>query len=118
MDLSCSSCNHVHSNVSAYLTVYLGLLEPPRLKVITSGDYSYGVYLYGFPVQQAMVATLGAAGMHWYINFPVSLMIAAILAIGSWHLVEKHAAGFRPLLFKGEKRLLQHYSFFRSRLRA
>ena len=93
----------------AYTTVYLGLLEPYRSKIISSGDYSYGIYLYGFPVQQAMVATLGAAGMHWYINFPVSLTIAALLAILSWHLVEKHAAGFRLPLFKGEKVILDRY---------
>ena len=35
---------------SAYVTVYLGLLNPSRNKIILSGDYSYGLYLYGFPI--------------------------------------------------------------------
>lgn len=33
----------------AYVTVWLGLQNPPKLPVIFSGDYSYGVYLYAFP---------------------------------------------------------------------
>jgi len=100
----------------AYITIYLGLLEPRRSKLVSSGDYSYGVYLYGFPVQQAMVATLGVAGMHWYVNFPLSLAVAAMLAIASWHLVEKHAAGLRPLLFKGESAVMDRYAALRERL--
>jgi peptidoglycan/LPS O-acetylase OafA/YrhL len=99
--------------IAAYITIYLGLLEPPRSKLISSGDYSYGVYLYGFAVQQAMVATLGAAGLHWYINFTASLALAFLLAVASWHLVEKHAARFRPRLFKAETAILDRYAAIR-----
>jgi peptidoglycan/LPS O-acetylase OafA/YrhL len=94
----------------AYATVYLGLLQPQRLKIVSSGDYSYGLYLYGFPVQQALIATLGPGLLHWYINFPASLAIAAVIAVGSWHLVEKRAAGLRPMLFKAEKVVIERWS--------
>jgi peptidoglycan/LPS O-acetylase OafA/YrhL len=41
---------------AAYMTVYLGLTNPARHKLLLSGDYSYGIYLYGFPIQQAVAA--------------------------------------------------------------
>jgi peptidoglycan/LPS O-acetylase OafA/YrhL len=51
------------------------------------GDVSYGVYLYGAPVQHAAVATLGAAA-----TGPLVLALAApvtfALALASWRLVE------------------------------
>lgn len=43
----------------AYVTVYLGLFNPPRNKIILSGDYSYGLLLYGYPIQQSVVAIRG-----------------------------------------------------------
>ncbi len=43
----------------AYLTIYVGLLNPTRKLIVSSGDYSYGVYLFAFPVQQWVVAMQG-----------------------------------------------------------
>src|SRR5208283_4835748 len=45
-----------------YITVFIGLFPFPRFPLIKSGDYSYGIYLYGFPVTQSLVA--GFAGLH------------------------------------------------------
>lgn len=51
------------------------------------GDYSYGIYIYAFPVQQALVHMYPGIGPHplFLYAFPIVLM----LAIASWHLVEK-----------------------------
>lgn len=50
-------------------------------------DYSYGIYLYGFVVQQALTALFPA----WsnFLNVAVAIPIAACFAALSWHLVEK-----------------------------
>jgi peptidoglycan/LPS O-acetylase OafA/YrhL len=72
----------------AYMTVYLGLLNPPRDKWVLSGDYSYGIYVYGSVIQQA-VATFGAPVRHWYWNLLISTPIILLLAIVSWWFVEK-----------------------------
>jgi len=83
---------------ATYVTIYLGLLNPPRNWIISSGDYSYGIFLYGFPVQQAVVAALGDFGRIWYVNVMLSLFITLALAIISWRAVEKPMLGFRKAL--------------------
>jgi hypothetical protein len=35
-----------------YVTVYLGLINFKRFSFVKGADYSYGIYLYGFAVQQ------------------------------------------------------------------
>lgn len=49
-------------------------------------DYSYGLYLYGFPVQQSLVALgIGAPWLLLACALPLTLCCAAL----SWHLVEQ-----------------------------
>lgn len=81
----------------AYLTVYLGLLNPPRLRWLLSGDYSYGLFLYGFPIQQACVAS-GFARGNWYLNLAAAIPAAFAVAVTSWWLIEKPALKSRTLL--------------------
>ncbi len=71
----------------AYATVYLGLTSPPRNRLLLSGDYSYGLYLYGFPVQQA-IHSASTAFHSWYANILLSVPIAAAIAAASWWFVE------------------------------
>ncbi len=53
------------------------------------GDYSYGLYLYAFPIQQALAALLPGIGL-W--SMVVLATLATMLcAVMSWHLVEKPA---------------------------
>jgi peptidoglycan/LPS O-acetylase OafA/YrhL len=86
----------------AYLTVYLGLTRPAPNALISHGDYSYGIYVYGFPVQQAVTQLLGSAGHHWYWNLVVSLPFTIGLAMLSWHWVEAPALGLRNRLTQYE----------------
>ena len=52
------------------------------------GDFSYGVYLYGWPVQ-ALVFYFFKDYIHPYSFFFIALPIAVLMAFLSWHLVEK-----------------------------
>ena len=81
----------------AYLTVYIGLTDPPRNEVMLSGDYSYGIYLYGFVIQQA-VASLGPWAHQWWINGMISIPCAVACAVLSWWYVEKPALKLRRYL--------------------
>lgn len=72
-----------------YTTVGIGLMNPPRRKLLLSGDYSYGIYLYAFPIQQAYAHLLSGT-LSWYGNIVFSLSLTAMFAAFSWHAVEKH----------------------------
>ena len=52
------------------------------------GDFSYGTYLYAFPVQQLLVQALGGRANPYWL-FAAATPIVLLMAIGSWHLVEK-----------------------------
>ncbi len=88
-----------------YVTVYLGLLDPRRIGFIASGDYSYGLFLYGFPVQQAVVAVLGPDP--WYVNLALSYAVTMALAMFSWHCVEAPAMRLRPYLYALEAAIVR-----------
>lgn len=85
----------------AYLTVYLGLMTPPRNAFILSGDYSYGIYLYGFPIQQAYAA-IDPVFRVWYWNLAVTVPTVLAFAALSWWVIEKPVMKLRPVLKKAE----------------
>ena len=57
------------------------------------GDSSYGIYIYGFPIQQLLVATIPGCGAATLI----AVGGAASVGLGflSWHLVEKRALAWK-----------------------
>jgi peptidoglycan/LPS O-acetylase OafA/YrhL len=56
-------------------------------------DYSYGLFLYGFPAQQAIVASFPGIGPLQLFFF--AAVTALMLAAASWHFVEKPALAFK-----------------------
>ncbi|QXQ06542.1 acyltransferase [Sphingosinicellaceae bacterium] len=92
--LSFGAMTFVVALPAAYVTIYLGLLDPPRPALLTRGDYSYGLYLYAFPVQQAITSLLPGE-RHWWLNIPLTLVVAGGCAVFSWHFVEKPILGQR-----------------------
>jgi len=78
---------------TVYVVVYLGLLNPPKYTFLLRGDYSYGLYLFAFPIQQTY-AMLFVHHRVWWISFPVALGAGLLYAVFSWHVIEK------PLLLR------------------
>jgi len=76
----------------AYGTLWLGLAPGPGRKAAARlPDYSYGLYLYAFPVQ-ALAVHLGdpAAGPQSpWVNVALAVPLTLALAALSWHLVER-----------------------------
>lgn len=80
----------------AYVTVYLGLLNPSR-RLLRGADYSYGIFLYSFALQQACYHFLPFArepAGNLLVGLPAALLVAAF----SWHCVERPAQRFRKTL--------------------
>lgn len=71
----------------AYGVLLLGFAPAaPLLAYNRLGDYSYGLYIYAFPVQQ-LTAPLVADGTPWAM-VALALPLTLICAVLSWHLVE------------------------------
>lgn len=79
---------------AAYLTICLGLTNPPHIPVVMAGDYSYGIYLYAAPIQEASVALFPAYRSGWF-TLATTLPLIALFAAFSWHFVEKPVLGRR-----------------------
>lgn len=72
-----------------------GLAYSERLMLLVrSGDYSYGVYIYAFPIQQTIVHLF--PGIHQPTFLASSLAATFVAAALSWHLVEKRALQLKP----------------------
>lgn len=78
----------------AYLTVFLGLLNPRKRFLLRWGDYSYGIFLYGFPIEQ-LVASQGAAFQQWHVNLLIAVPLTVAFAALSWSVVERPALSLR-----------------------
>lgn len=84
----------------APLSIPLLVLACGRLGAVPlRHDFSYGLYIYGFPVQQLLAAT-GAFGS------PIALLAASaagagLCAVASWFLVERPAIGLARRLLAG-----------------
>jgi peptidoglycan/LPS O-acetylase OafA/YrhL len=63
------------------------------------GDFSYGTYLWGFPIGQMTLYAFEEINS-WFVH-AVYIVVTAALTLGaaylSWHLVEKRALRFAPL---------------------
>jgi peptidoglycan/LPS O-acetylase OafA/YrhL len=59
------------------------------------GDFSYGLYVLGYPIQQTLVHSLGpdhSVAFYFVTAFALTLVLAA----ASWHLVEAPALARKP----------------------
>ena len=100
-----------------YATVFVGVCSIRPTMIVRTGDYSYGLYIYHFAIQQAIVATFPSM-RHWWSLMPVTFLLAGCFACLSWFLVERpalRARYFLPLLDSGLGRLLARLGIRRSR---
>ena len=78
-----------------YIVLAFGVAPAPLGGALTRhGDFSYGLYLYAFPIQQTLVAfgtPGGALG-----NFALAALLAGGCAALSWHLIERPALRLKP----------------------
>ncbi|WP_338549885.1 acyltransferase family protein [Roseovarius phycicola] len=77
----------------SYGSILLGFASLPKLKAYNRlGDYSYGTYIYAFPLQQTGFA-LGFSDPLSNVIF--ALPLAVFCAVLSWHAVEHPALGLK-----------------------
>lgn len=72
-----------------YPLLYLATTDRIRMPSLKRfGDISYGVYLYGWPMQM-MIRGLWGAGITWWQLYILAQIAAGICGYASWHLLER-----------------------------
>ncbi|QGZ30632.1 acyltransferase family protein [Stutzerimonas stutzeri] len=89
---------YTHVLTLPYLTIYLAHLQVPALSGFGRyGDFSYGIYIFSFPIQQLL--------MHWFSPqlplgafMAISLLASVGVAVLSWHWMESPALRLKRYL--------------------
>jgi peptidoglycan/LPS O-acetylase OafA/YrhL len=81
--------------VLPFVTLAFGLARGSWLGTWARLDYSYGIYVYAFPVQQTLVQF--QPDMNVWLHLALAIAITVALAGLSWHLVEQRALAYKPL---------------------
>lgn len=73
-----------------YIVLAIGSASTPIVRRVGRfGDFSYGLYLWGFPVQQLVLLAL--PGLALALDIVVVLLLAGVVAVISWRFVEAPA---------------------------
>lgn len=108
-------CLLIGNNYAVYLSyasIFLFILyvssTKALLKIKPKFDISYGVYLWGFPVQQVIAQFFLTKGI--FFNQCVSLLLSIILGFLSWYLCEKHfiKLGSKVSMYLAKKANMEH----------
>ena len=78
----------------AYILFYLAYVPSGFYRKYNQmGDYSYGTYIYAFPVQQSVAALI--PGISAWSMIVISAFVTVLLAALSWHFLEHRALGLK-----------------------
>ena len=85
-----------------YLVIWVGMLNIPLPWPLSTGSYSYGLYLYGFPIQQAVVHLTGTRSP--MVVLALALPLGLLMAFLSWHGIEKPMQDLRRRISRSTRR--------------
>ena len=91
----------------SYATFWVGYVPGGVIRRFNElGDYSYGIYIYAFPLQGLAVWMIPdqSALTNMLISFPLTL----ICAVASWHLIEGPAMAMKPKVMAALSRTQAH----------
>jgi peptidoglycan/LPS O-acetylase OafA/YrhL len=80
-----------------YMILCYGIGTAPFVRFFRGPDLSYGLFLYGFPIQQILIQFLGAHLSPWRL-FAAALPLATACAWLSWHFIEARALARKPTI--------------------
>lgn len=84
----------IYSLLIGYIVLYLAYVPKGNIRYFNKlGDYSYGMYIYAFPIQQSYVASF--PGITGFSLFLVSAITTLFFSVLSWHFIEKPALSLK-----------------------
>ena len=88
----------IYTVTIGYLTLALSFHPKLQLGLVKKNDYSYGIYVYSFPIQQALLSI--APTIEPLPHFFISLLIAVPLSMLSWNLLEQPSLRLKKYLLQ------------------
>lgn len=85
-----------------YIVIYLSTLKT-IFQTKKIGDFSYGLYIYAFPIQQLLVYYLKNHIHNIYVYILLSIICTLIVSVFSWFLVEKPFLSLKKKTLKDSK---------------
>lgn len=79
----------------SYIAIYL-IFSTKHIKLEEYGDFSYGLYIYAFPIQQLIINYFGQ-NLNPYTLFLSALPLTFLFAAMSWYFVEKKAIALKKV---------------------
>lgn len=96
----------VYMATLAYMLFFIAYVPAGVIRKYNGfGDYSYGVYIYAFPVQQSIAALL--PGISVLPMLIISSIITFIFSALSWHFLEKHALKLKESYVRQTRKLFR-----------
>ena len=93
----------IYNITIAYLLFWVAYVPTGLIRRFNRiGDYSYGTYIYAFPIQQLTAALI--PGISVFNMIFVSGPATLALAIVSWHLIERRALNLKEDLSQSARR--------------
>lgn len=77
-----------------FLVLCFGSAASGRLSFFNKADYSYGVYIFAFPIQQTLVVLFPSLPV--LVSIAICAVITLLLSAFSWHVIEKPMLRFKP----------------------
>lgn len=103
----------VYAATLAYLLFYVAYIPSGTVRKYNKlGDYSYGFYIYAFPVQQSAAALL--PGISVLAMVIISSAVTLLFAVLSWHLLEQHALKLKKHYVHHTEKLLSLFPIRKS----
>lgn len=82
----------------SYLVIFFAYTPIWNLSKFSKyGDFSYGLYIYAFPIQQLVTYIYGGKTTS-YLNFCVSFGLTLLISIFSWNFIEKPSLKLKSVL--------------------
>lgn len=82
-----------------YMLFFLAYIPKGKIRKFNLiGDYSYGIYIYSFPVQQSIIYLFPQ--LSFVMFFMISFFLTLILAILSWFLIEKRSLALKNVFVR------------------
>lgn len=90
--------------VLPYFIFSFAFAENPRfVKCFSKNDYSYGLYLYGFLIQQVAVKILQNYNLTLNVYFVICAVLTTLFGMLSWYLIERPAQRLAKKILRSER---------------